>query len=87
MRVSCRRVGPARSPLRLGLKLRSTYPSHVAHDIFLALLAGGFALVGSVAGVLLSGKMSRAAERDRRKAEDARRWQGDRRTIYQSIWA
>jgi hypothetical protein len=54
----------------------------VKHDILLVLLGGGLTLVATIASDLLNAKKSSAAEKDRREAEDARRWQGDRRAIY-----
>lgn len=48
----------------------------------IALLSGGFALVGGLGGVLASGSVSRRAEDRRLKADDDRRWLTDRRTTY-----
>jgi hypothetical protein len=58
------------------------YPSRVTRDILLVLISGGLALGGIVIGHLLTARTSRAAEIDRREAEDARRWRSDRRAIY-----
>ncbi|WP_161180418.1 hypothetical protein [Streptomyces sp. SID4985] len=49
-----------------------------------ALLAGGFALVGSFGGVLISGSLARRADERRLAAEDERRWLTDRRASYSS---
>lgn len=48
----------------------------------IALLSGGFALIGGLGGVLVSGSISRHADERRLKAEDDRRWLTDRRTTY-----
>ncbi|MBI0375232.1 hypothetical protein JBE27_02805 [Streptomyces albiflaviniger] len=49
-----------------------------------ALLAGGFALAGSLGGVLISGTLARRSDDRRLKAEDERRWLTDRRASYSS---
>jgi hypothetical protein len=54
----------------------------VTQDILLVLLTGGLTLLGTFGGAFFTAKLSRMAERDRREAEDARRWQGDRRALY-----
>ena len=47
-----------------------------------ALMAGGFALAGTLAGVSLSTWFARRAEVERLREQDARRWLSDRRTSY-----
>ncbi|MFI8927011.1 hypothetical protein ACIG3E_04895 [Streptomyces sp. NPDC053474] len=49
-----------------------------------ALLAGGFALAGSLGGVLISGNLARRTDERRLAAEDERRWLTDRRASYSS---
>lgn len=51
----------------------------------IALFSGGFALLGGLGGVLLSGHINRRADERRLKAEDDRRWLTDRRTAYASF--
>lgn len=51
-------------------------------ELTIALLSGGFALAGGLGGVALSARMTKTADKARRIAEDDRRWQADRRTIY-----
>jgi hypothetical protein len=77
----------------LGLVLLRTWPSPAERlvapvgipfrlltpEILLALLSGGFALAG---GVAPGARSARSGDRDRRAAEDERRWQSDRRTVY-----
>ena len=71
------RGGPARTE-KASTVSRSPYPSRVTQDVLLVLLTGGFTL----SAVFVTTRMSNAAERDRREAEDARRWHDDRRTLY-----
>jgi hypothetical protein len=59
-----------------------SYPSRVTQDMLLLLLGGGLTLLGSFGGIILTARVSRTAEKDRREAEDVRRWQGDRRALY-----
>lgn len=53
-------------------------------NVVVALLAGGFALVGSLGGIILSGRFAQRADHRRQMAEDERRWLVDRRRIYAS---
>ncbi|MFZ1577891.1 MAG: hypothetical protein WAT47_06025 [Nostocoides sp.] len=47
-----------------------------------ALMAGGIALAGTLAGVSLSTWFARRSEAERLREQDARRWLSDRRTSY-----
>lgn len=51
-------------------------------DLTVALVAGSFVLAGGIAGVLLSGWISRGADERRVASEDERRWLVERRQIY-----
>jgi hypothetical protein len=53
-------------------------------SLVLSVLTGGFALVGGLGGILLSGLLSRRHEQRRVASEDDRRWLADRRKIYAS---
>jgi len=56
--------------------------SLVTTDLLPALLTGAFGLGGVLGGVLLSGHVARRAEQQRIIADDAKRWQADRRHSY-----
>ena len=51
-------------------------------ELTTALIAGGFALIGAIAGVVLNARFGYSAERRRIEAEDERRWLADRKNAY-----
>jgi hypothetical protein len=54
----------------------------MASNVVASLLAGGFALVGSLGGIFFTGRLTQRAEQRRLSADDERRWLLDRRHIY-----
>lgn len=51
-------------------------------ELVAVVVAGGFGVVGTVVGALMSTWLGRAADQRRLAAEDERRWQADRRHVY-----
>ncbi|MFY1597118.1 hypothetical protein [Micromonospora sp. WMMD737] len=49
-----------------------------------SLLAGAFAIIGGIGGVMISGRIARNNDLRRWKAEDDRRWLADRRKVFAS---
>ena len=61
---------------------KQVYSRSVASDLVPALLAGGFALAGSLGGIIAAGRFAQRAEQRRIAADDERRWLAERRRIY-----
>jgi hypothetical protein len=59
-----------------------TYPCLMATDWVIPVLTGSFAVIGTLAGVLLNSLLTQRVDRRRVKIEDDRRWLADRRHIY-----
>ncbi|MGV8977254.1 MAG: hypothetical protein ACOH17_04350 [Cellulomonas sp.] len=57
----------------------------MSEQLVAVVLAGGLGILGTVAGVAMSTWLGRSTERERRVAQDARRWQTDRRGVYSAF--
>jgi hypothetical protein len=51
-------------------------------DLYVPLASGGIGIVGVIGGILLTALVTKGAESRRLAAEDQRRWQSDRRSVY-----